>query len=112
MLNKLRDDRRLVLSGLSALREYSVDLIAGEQVEGYARASDRDRLIEEFQLVEGDKANVHLRVVEDESWPFDSSYQFVPELVVAIDLLESADPRVHRAGDELLRKTTGAQQDD
>ena len=95
----------VVRSGISAIDEYSIDLIAQQAVEGYIRQSDVGVLIEQFALGESsDRPNVILRVVGDEVWPFDADQAVAPKVVVAVDLLDANDERSQRAGRALLEK--------
>lgn len=67
------------------------------------RASDLDQLVARFGL--DDKAarpNMVLRVVDDAVWRFRPGQVAAERAVVAVDLLESDDPRSMRAGADLL----------
>lgn len=71
--------------------------------EGYVRAGDFDDLVSQFGLDDqAARSNVLLRVVDDAVWPFQSSQVAAGRAVVAIDLLESDDPRSRRAGADLV----------
>ena len=95
----------IVRSGISAIDEYSIDLIAQQVVEGYIRQSDVGGLIEQVALDESsDRPNVILRVVRDDAWPFDAHQAVAPKVVVAVDLLDANDERSQRAGRALLAK--------
>ncbi len=107
MLSKLRDDLRLVLSGVSAARKYSIDLLAEQEVEGYVRASELEALIDDVKAIDGERPNCLLRIVEEESWPFDNEERVAPALVAAIDLMESSNPRARRAGAALISSLLG-----
>jgi hypothetical protein len=100
----LKDDDRLVLSGVSAVRHYSADLIAGDEIEGYVKASGLEDIVHEYGLIVSSRPNVQLRSVDDDCWPFDDGIRVAPSSVVAIDLFDSSDPRSHRAGIELWEK--------
>lgn len=105
MLKRLRADGRLVLSGASAPRDHSVDLLAGDEIEAYVRAVDYGDVVKRYELVEADLSNVRLRVVDDACWPFGDEMRVAPKPVVALDLLESDDPRARRAGKDLFGKS-------
>jgi hypothetical protein len=47
--------------------------------------------------------NVILRVVEG-VWPFEKAASIAPAVVVGLDLFESDDARLRRAGQKLLRR--------
>ena len=51
-----------------------------------------------------ERANVVLRIVEYQLWPFPEGASVAPAAVVAVDLLESEDERSRRAGAELLQR--------
>ena len=103
VLERLRDDSDIVLSGVNAAAAYGVDIRAPGVVEAYV---DRDRLrdlVYRYALrpAEIAEANVVLRVV-DESVPR-ARQGVAPVAAVALDLLESSDDRSRRAGRELAR---------
>ncbi len=93
----------VVRAGISAAVHHGADLVIGESVEGYVRASDIDQLVEQFGL-DGQAArpNVLLRLVDNDVWPFGSVERYAARSVVGVDLLESDEPRSRRAGAELL----------
>lgn len=101
-LKKLRSDRRLLLSGVSAAKPQGLDLIGRDVVEGYIREQDLAALIGDYKLEESPRANVILHIVIGK-W-FLEDQNGVPPAVVAIDLIESEDPRSRRAGNDLLKK--------
>ena len=101
----LGNDPGVVRSGVSALSEHKVDLIAADLLEAYIPASSLPHLVARFALDdEAERPNVLLRVVDDSVWPFEAHGAVAPLPVVAIDLLESHDERSRRAGAELLRR--------
>lgn len=104
-LPRLVRDDRLVNSGLSAAGMADADLVVADRVEGYVRSTDVSALIAEYGLepVALRQGNLLLRSVSD-VWPFDDGVRVAPSLVVALDLLESADARTHRAGQGLLKR--------
>lgn len=101
-LKKLRSDSRLLLSGVSAAKQQGLDLIGGDVVEGYIGEQDLAALIRDYKLEESPRSNVILHIVSGK-W-FLQDQNGVPPAVVAIDLIESEDPRSRRAGDALLKK--------
>ncbi len=103
VVERLENSADVVLSGVSAAGEHGLELVAGEELEGYVRASALADLVEQFALEEGARrSNVILRVVDDSVWPFHADESVAPSPVVAVDLLESADDRSRRAGIALL----------
>lgn len=95
----------IVQGGVSAAPILGADLIAEDEVDGYIRSSEFGQLVQRFALDErSDRPNVMLRVVDDAVWPFVSDQQYAGRSVVAVDLLESSDPRAKRAGSALLEE--------
>jgi hypothetical protein len=104
VLERLRDDSDIVLSGVNAAAAYGVDIRAPGVVEGYVRRDRLRDLVYRYALrpAEGADANVVLRAV-DESVPR-ARHGVAPVAAVALDLLESPDDRSRRAGRELARR--------
>ena len=99
VLDRLADDGRLVLGGVSAAVEYGADLIAVDQFEAYVSSEDLKPLLKEYGLLSasaGLKANVLMRVPRPD-WPFHEELHVAPPLVVAADLLDAGDERSVRA---------------
>lgn len=93
----------IVRAGVSASAERGVGLVVGDRFEGYLRASDLDGFVERFGLDDqAARPNVLLRIVDDAAWPFQRGQRAAGRAVVAVDLLESDEPRARRAGAELL----------
>jgi hypothetical protein len=107
-LGRLVRDARLVAGGLSAARAVDADVVAAEHADGYVRASDVAGLLAEYGLERSTalRGNVVLRVLAD-VWPFNPDERAAPALVLALDLLESADDRTSRAGRSLLESALG-----
>ena len=102
-LDRLAETPAVVRGGMSAAADHGADLVVGDGFEGYVRAGELDELVSRFEL-DGDAArpNVLLRVVDDAVWPFQSGQVSAGRSAVAIDLLESDDPRSRRAGAGLI----------
>lgn len=101
---RLSADPRIVLGGASAASHHHADLIALDELEGYARVEDLERLVREYALVPpafGASANVLLRVPVP-AWPFDEGERVAGRAVVAMDLIDAGDERSVRAGRILL----------
>jgi hypothetical protein len=110
LIKRLAKDPRLVLGGVSAASRYRADLVALEEVEGYVRAEDLERLIADFALMPpsaGARANVVLRVPVSR-WPFEEGERIASRAVVAVDLIDAGDERSVRAGRKLLAAVTPA----
>lgn len=102
-LGKIRSDRRLVLSGISAAKQSGVDLIRRDQVEAYVRERELPKLVREYKLEESPRPNLVLHIVSG-NWPFQEDQRVAPPAVVAVDLIESEDPRSRRAGKAALKR--------
>lgn len=105
VLDRVAGDDRVVPGGVSAAREYRVDLIVRDVAEVYVRAGDVADLADGYALdADADRPNVILHVVDDGSWPFDDDEQIASWAVVAVDLLDADDERSRRAGLELIER--------
>lgn len=103
VLGRLADMPVVVRTGVSAAVEHGADLLVGEGFEGYVRAGDLDALMLQFRLESQPvRSNVLLRVVDDLVWPFGPGERAAWRAAVAVDLLESNDPRTSRAGALLM----------
>jgi len=92
-----------VRGGVSAAGELGVGVVSVDGFEGYVRAGDLDGIVERFGLDGGAvRPNVVLRVVDDDVWPFQAGQRCAGRSVVAVDMFESDDPRVRRAGADLM----------
>lgn len=103
-LQKIVADDKFIRSGVSAVDDHQVDLVAPGVVEGYLPRERLAKLSYEHALreVSENAANLIVREV-DQHWPFKSD-RVAPEAVVAVDLIDSADQRSRRAGSELLKR--------
>lgn len=106
-IERLREDGAVQPGGSSAAPYYEADIAASDELEAYVKADDAGRLVERLHLERSMAPNLVLHVVPG-PWPFGSVAQpvpgVVPPLVVALDLLESADERSRRAGKNLLAR--------
>lgn len=102
-LRHLADVPGIVRGGVSAAADHKADIIVQNEFEGYVAGSDLDALARRFGMDEhASRPNVLLRVVDDARWPFAPEQESAWRSVVAVDLLESDDPRSQRAGSDLL----------
>jgi excisionase family DNA binding protein len=86
-------DHRLVLGGADAAIARQSAVGKPRERVAYVRASDIDEfLIDHFAERGVDGADLSLRVVDDDVWPFDGD-RFVPPLVAAVDLVDIGDVR-------------------
>lgn len=105
VLDRLAGADDLIRGGASAAAGHEADVVVGDGFEGYVRARDLGGLVRRFGLDgQADRPNVLLRVVDDAVWPFESGQGSAGRAVVAVDLLESDEPRSQRAGAELLER--------
>ncbi len=100
LLKRMRSDRSMVPAGAHAKRERGARLLAGDDFDAYASASDYDRIVRDFALDPSDRPNVILRVVPEGLWPFHD--RRMPLAAVALDLAELPDARSRRIGRSLL----------
>lgn len=101
----LLEDPDLVRSEVSAAAEHGLDLVSGQEVDGYLPSSALERFTASHALSPaGAAGNVRLRLVPDESWRFLAGRSIAPLAAVALDLSEDPDPRSARAGRAALRE--------
>jgi len=100
----VRNDPRLVRSGVSASRSAGLGIIAAGTVEGYVRHDDIDSIIRDYRLqpAPADAATVLLHVPTG-WWPLGDADE-APVAVSVVDLLDSGDPRSVREARRLLRQ--------
>jgi hypothetical protein len=104
ILQRLAAEQMVVRSGVSAAREHSADIIALDYLEAYVPAGQFKKLIKKYALEKSsERANILLRVVDDEAWPFPKNAKVASQVVVAVDLLDADDERSRRAGAGLAR---------
>lgn len=96
-------DPRLVASGAGAAADHGLDLLPGQEADGYIRAGAVQKFVADHALQPGAvNANLRLRVVPDKAWYFPADIRVAPLAAVAIDLAEEADPRSAAAGRKAL----------
>ncbi len=104
LIERVVNDPRIVLGGISAAPNHRADLVAVEDVEGYVRAEDLEPLVSDYVLMPpsaGARANVLLRVPVSR-WPFEEGERIASRGVVAVDLIDAGDERSVWAGRKLL----------
>jgi len=100
----LLEDPRFVASGASAAAAHGIDLIPGQEADGYVRADTEQEFVADHALEPAASgANVRLRIVPDSAWRFLAEARVAPSAAVILDLAEEADPRSSAAGREALR---------
>lgn len=101
-LAAMREDRRLVLSGLSA----AGGIASGDVVEGYVASDKLERVVADYLLVSAEReSNVVLHVVSPER-PVDANAR----LLLAADLAEHRGPREELRAAEYVREAAERRQ--
>jgi excisionase family DNA binding protein len=101
----LLEDPELVRSGVSAAGAHGLDLVSGQEADGYLRAGALRRFVATHALSPaGPEGNVRLRLVPNGAWRFLAGAPIAPRAAVALDLAEDADARSARAGRAVLRE--------
>lgn len=93
-------------TGISAAGDYGIDLLPGQEADGYVAESDLEQLVADHALTAAHpgSGNVRLRVVPDGAWRHLAGRKVAPTAAVAIDLAEDPDPRSASAGKQMLRR--------
>ena len=101
MLQELKADPALMLTGATAATELRLGLLAHDVVEGYLVEDQAADVIGRYHLQPSDEPNAILRIVPRfaPAWPFAHE---APLPAVALDLLDDADPRTREVGQSLL----------
>jgi len=103
ILEQLGESPNVVRGGVSAAAAIGADIVAQGEFEGYVSSRHISELVSAFGMdQQGERPNVVLRVVDDSLWPFEPGQRVAGRAVVAVDLVESDDPRSRRAGMNLL----------
>lgn len=92
-LDDVRSDPDVVLSGAAGAAERGAATSSSE-LDVYVRQSALSRVIERHGLRPNpDAANVHVRAVDDDAWPFSDQERVAPLVVCALDAFEHLDRR-------------------
>lgn len=104
VLARVAGDDDVVRSGGSAAAAHELELVAGDEVDGYVRVSLLERVRSRFALSEtgGQPGNVTLRGVPNDAWHLDG--ENAPLAAVALDLAGEADARSARLGAAALQR--------
>jgi hypothetical protein len=89
-------------SGVRGAIEYGASLIASNDHDLYMCRSAFDQLDSLVAVVPNSLSPIRLRVVDDDAWGIISHGELAPRGAVALDLLDSADPRHWIAAEELV----------
>jgi uncharacterized protein YciI len=106
VLDRLRADKRLLLSGADAARVHHADLVALDGVEAYVRDQDRDAVLRQYRLEPAvlAEANVVLRVLPGDVEDAPGQDRIVSPSLLALDLIDAGDERSVRAGRALVER--------
>lgn len=91
-----------LVGGVSAAVELGAPLIAADDHDRYLSRSAFAQLESLVAFVPDPLGPVRLRVVDDDAWGIISGGEQAPRGAVALDLLDSADPRHWIAAEELI----------
>jgi len=91
-----------LIGGVSAAIALGAPLIAADDHDVYLSRSAFARLESLVAFVPDPLGLVRLRVVDDDAWGIISGGELAPRGAVALDLLDSADPRHWIAAEELV----------
>lgn len=103
LLAAVRSDPALMLTGTSGASERRLGLIGGSgEVDAYAAIDDLDAIVLRHHLRPSGDPNVVLRVVPRFTTPWPPA-RVAPASAIALDLLDSPEPRAKQVGEEVLR---------
>ncbi len=104
-LDRIASRNDVVRTGVSALADYNIDLIAHErQLDVYVPADVANELTKTMRLEPRSSGNLTLRAIPDlDEAGFIMKGDVMPRSVVAVDLLDDADERTARAGADLIQ---------
>jgi excisionase family DNA binding protein len=95
-----------LIGGVGAAIELGEQLPGDARVDVYLSASSLDKLDESVAYVPAPAGPIALRVVDDSAWQHIPKHHLAPRAAVALDLLESSDPR-HWIAAEHLNSSRG-----
>lgn len=91
-----------LMSGVRAAIEFGASLIATDDRDLYLSRSAFDQLDSLVAAIPDSLGRIRLRIVDDDAWGIISGGEFAPRGAVALDLLDSADPRHWIAAEALV----------
>lgn len=103
VLQRLRDDKDLILSGVSAAERYGADIAAPAVVEAYGPSAYVQRMAHRYAFRLVPEASANLLVHEVDPKIDLGRRDVMPMGVVALDLYDSVDGRTRRAGEAMIR---------
>jgi excisionase family DNA binding protein len=101
----LLEDPGFLRTGISAAGDYELELVSGQEADGYVSQKELGRVIADHALSKSQagSAPVRVRVVPNKAWRHVESDKHAPLATVALDLAEDPDPRSALVGRRLLR---------
>jgi excisionase family DNA binding protein len=104
-LRYLLEDPGFLPTGISAAGEYGLELVPGQEADGYVAEGELGKLAAEHALSASETTSgvVHVRVVTERAWHYLESAKYAPFAAVALDLAEDPDPRSALVGRRILR---------
>jgi hypothetical protein len=90
------------IGGVGAAIELGEQLPGDARVDLYLSASSLGKLDESVAYIPDPSGPVALRVVDDSAWQHIPKQRLAPRAAVALDLLESSDPRHWIAAEHLI----------
>jgi excisionase family DNA binding protein len=107
-LERVEDHNGVLRTGMSALADHAVDLVVHRRtLDVYASALTASALIDAMRLAPASTGNLTLRSIDDfGASGFVLDRDVMPSAVVAVDLLDDADTRTSRAGNDLIEAIT------
>ncbi len=101
LLKKLREDPRLIPSGVSMAAEHQIDIVELNAFEAYVSREDLEGVVAQNYLEPSRGPNVIFHVAAAE-WLQRCAHHAMGPVVSAIDLFEADDEKSRRAGREFL----------
>ncbi|MFG1706355.1 helix-turn-helix domain-containing protein [Nonomuraea sp. M3C6] len=105
-LEEILQWKGVVRSGIAATARYGLDLIAAEEGDAYVSEETWRLLQREFHLAPHPSGNLVLRIpaVSETHVPVVLAREVMPVAVVAVDLLDSGDPRSRRTALQIIER--------
>jgi len=98
----LRREPSLMLTGATAASDLRLGLVGVDTIDAYLDPSAFEDIIRRYHLQPSQTPNVILRSVVAFTAPWPPE-RHAPSSVIALDLIEDAEPRSRQVGEELLR---------
>jgi excisionase family DNA binding protein len=103
LLSSVRDDSALMLTGVPGAMERRLGIVGGGgEVDAYVSSADLDAVIARHHMRPSRNPNVVLWVVDPFTTPWPPA-KVAPASAIALDLLDSPEPRAKQVGAQVLR---------